>query len=489
MNPSIDQLEQMVQDLEARYSRERILRELRNLGRALHHASDEFRLRQDALEAARRERQELLDATDSDLARLAVLRTRIDVLTRKGAPSAALVESHDRARDEILARRAAADAAVAACEDAVAGARDAVESAAVAYRTARAEATRQLSSEETASTDAIAAAAPSVNGFAAVVTTQDVATLDDEVHAWEPRYGALAKDEQYALMKLWIGTVRLYQMRAVDDEPQRRLRRLFGELVGLSRQYEPGYIEAFRQDFTADWERWIADARSAATRAAHARERSEGAEMRRARLETRERRQSEEREKLFALLSSDAATPDAIRQLVAGFGREAVNNEDVLEALLPRAALFEEGSEFRSLRRNLARLMRSERPVDGEPAVLAMTRGRRAVIAGGEPREHARAALGRAFEFSTLEWLESGDAPAARAEERIRGGSVDLVILLRSFVGHSVADRLFGAGKESGVPVVLVESGYGVTRVAAALRERIPSQSSEEAAPLGAPRQ
>ena len=46
----------------------------------------------------------------------------------------------------------------------------------------------------------------------------------------------------------------------MTEELQALSHRVFHQLKFLSRQYEPGYIEAFRQDFSTDWGAYVAEA-------------------------------------------------------------------------------------------------------------------------------------------------------------------------------------------------------------------------------------
>jgi hypothetical protein len=89
--------------------------------------------------------------------------------------------------------------------------------------------------------------------------------LGHEVDAGLQGFGSLAKLEQYARLKVWIGRFRFYQAsqdREVEasEELQSLSHRVFHQLKWLSRQYEPGYIEAFRQDFSTDWASYVAEA-------------------------------------------------------------------------------------------------------------------------------------------------------------------------------------------------------------------------------------
>ena len=89
--------------------------------------------------------------------------------------------------------------------------------------------------------------------------------LAQEVDAGLSTFGSMSKLEQYARLKVWIGRFRHYQaVQDRDTELTEELRtlshRVFHQLKWLSRQYEPGYIEAFRQDYSTDWSAYIAEA-------------------------------------------------------------------------------------------------------------------------------------------------------------------------------------------------------------------------------------
>jgi hypothetical protein len=89
--------------------------------------------------------------------------------------------------------------------------------------------------------------------------------LAHEVDAGMTAFAQLGKLEQYARLKVWIGRFRYYQASHERDsdsseELQALGHRVFHQLKWLSRQYEPGYIEAFRQDFSTDWAAYVAEA-------------------------------------------------------------------------------------------------------------------------------------------------------------------------------------------------------------------------------------
>jgi hypothetical protein len=117
--------------------------------------------------------------------------------------------------------------------------------------------------------------------------------LAHEVDAGLNAYAALGKLEQYARLKVWIGRFRLYQAShdrdsETTDELQSLGHRVFHQLKWLSRQYEPGYIEAFRQDFSTDWGAYVAEAQEQLVQAIEASRRGRDAETSRLRDRDRE---------------------------------------------------------------------------------------------------------------------------------------------------------------------------------------------------------
>jgi hypothetical protein len=89
--------------------------------------------------------------------------------------------------------------------------------------------------------------------------------LGQEVEAGFHSYGSLGTHEQYARLKVWIGRFRYHQAIhdkevEADEDLVALSHRIFHQLKWLSRQFEPGYIEAFRQDFTTDWAAYVEDA-------------------------------------------------------------------------------------------------------------------------------------------------------------------------------------------------------------------------------------
>src|SRR6516162_3860449 len=112
--------------------------------------------------------------------------------------------------------------------------------------------------------------------------------LAHEVDAGLSGFGSLGKLEQYARLKVWIGRFRSYQAShdrdaEMTEELQALSHRVFHQLKWLSRQYEPGYIEAFRQDFSTDWSAYVAEAQEQLLQAIETGRRNRDAESQSAR--------------------------------------------------------------------------------------------------------------------------------------------------------------------------------------------------------------
>lgn len=96
------------------------------------------------------------------------------------------------------------------------------------------------------------------------------------------------------------------------------------------------------------------------------------------------------------------------------------------------------------------------------------------VMYGGAPREDARAKLMRALGIGKLEWPESGRPRITDAlVERIGNGGVDVLLLVRRFVSHTDASRLVAAARASSTRFALVDTGYGIEAMKAAIGDAL----------------
>ncbi|MGE3821199.1 MAG: hypothetical protein AB7I30_17435 [Isosphaeraceae bacterium] len=325
--------------------------------------------------------------------------------------------------------------------------------------------------------------------------------LAREVESGAPFFGMLSRPEQYAQLKIWIGRYRQFQDEgdsetftdAEAEECQAQAQRVFVTLKGLSKQYEPGYIDAFRLDFQTDWAHYVGEAQAQLQQAV------DSAKLARAREHQRGEQQVRDAERLVLTRESGRTALAGLQAMIARAGGEVADEdlEDFL-GLLRQAVLglgasdpdlldlaapyrdFLEGDELRALRRNLDRARRDDDSNDADDGrfddLIPLTQGKTAVMIGGSPREDVRRSLQSLDPFERLDWESSEDTkPAAldSLERRVRNRGVDVVVLLRSFIGHSVSDRLRPACEQAGVPCVLVDRGYGSTQIGEALRRAL----------------
>jgi hypothetical protein len=318
--------------------------------------------------------------------------------------------------------------------------------------------------------------------------------LAREVEASVNYFGVLSKLEQYAQLKIWIGRFRMHQALGdgeITEENQALAQRVFHQLKTLSKQYEPGYIEAFRHDFHTDWPAYVTDAQEQLTQATEASRRSKDWEQQRQEQQARDQeRQQAARvsgqaalEELKAFMARTALPDEGVEEFLAqlklvvnGLG---ASDPRMLELVMPYRELISGGNGLRAVRRNLDR-MRQEESKDDDTLqeryedLISATQGMKVLMIGGAVREDVRRTLERLFEFHRLDWEPYEDAKPAMLdslEQRIRNHGVDLVLILKSFIGHHVPERFRPLCEQNGIPCLMVERGYGPAQVGETLRK------------------
>ncbi|CAN5910821.1 hypothetical protein BH23PLA1_BH23PLA1_39670 [soil metagenome] len=314
-------------------------------------------------------------------------------------------------------------------------------------------------------------------------------------------FGMLDRREQYAQLKIWIGRLRRFQESSPPDEERELLDQVFRRLVGLSKQYAPGYIEAFNRNYTTNWDIFIADAQETLRQASDETRRGRQQNERQAELQARglehrqlARRAAEDalgRLKAVVLTHFDDEDEQAekfrevLAQVVEGYGTP---DDPLLDIVRPHRDWCI-GPEFRNLRKHLdqedlaqAKQREIEETREVYEDITALTRGKNALMIGGAVREDARRLLLRTFEFDDLEWVAYQDNKPALMDslvERVRNRNIDVVILLLNFIGHHVSQTLTPQCEESEIPCAIVRHGYGAAQVAEALRRAFSRTESE----------
>ena len=148
--------------------------------------------------------------------------------------------------------------------------------------------------------------------------------------------------------------------------------RVFHQLKTMSKQYEPGYIEAFRHDYQTDWAQYIAEATEQLASATEAGRRTRDIEQLRngQALRDHERLQQTREAGRVALielksLMSRIALPDegleefldVLKTAVNGLG---ASDQELLDLAMPFRDVITGGNGLRALRRNLDRIKQEE---------------------------------------------------------------------------------------------------------------------------------
>jgi len=258
----------------------------------------------------------------------------------------------------------------------------------------------------------------------------------------------------------------------------------------ISKQYEPGYIEAFRQGFNTDWDAYTADAEEQLRNATDSSRRNKDVEQRR-----REQQAREAERKVLARDTAQVAFEElkgviaryhlpeegveefqsTLARVISGYGAA---DPSLLELVMPYRDLLT-GADFRAVRKHLDRVKQEEDKSDESlqdqyTDLLSVTKGRRVLMIGGSAREDMRRTLQRVFLFDELDWeAYEGTRPAMldSLESRVRNHGVDLVLILKSFIGHHVPERLRPLCEQNAIPCLMVEHGYGPAQVADTIRK------------------
>ena len=299
MTPSLERLSELVRQAEARSRSKKLEVEMRQAVERLREAEQRARVAARGVREGRPARLRQLEQTDIDehqlkdlVRKLAQFKSTLDPESNpEGLIDAARAEI-DRARGE--ARGALADLSKEADE-----ARRLLRSAMDHYQQLR----RELDRLSPALGEAFAADDKLLWEAETHFPGGLLHALAREVEAAVPTYGMLTRPEQYAQLKVWIGRYRRFQGEGDPesgpsgaaggqgslagagggtdgevDEVQVLAQRVFQTIKGLSKQYEPGYIDAFRLDFQTDWGAYVSEAQAQLQQAVesvkHARERA-----------------------------------------------------------------------------------------------------------------------------------------------------------------------------------------------------------------------
>lgn len=297
----------------------------------------------------------------------------------------------------------------------------------------------------------------------------------DAVDRW---YGLPADAQRYLAAHL---AARLRTLQDVAFPDDRRVGHAFGVLSAFMKKARPGFVFGLARTHRPGRDTWEADADAFFDRLLEMLPQPpEDAPPVQRRLDMLE---GLVHEIDAAPAEARSAVEAQVRREMAAVLAAGVSSRNVrlVRMATPILATLE-GSEFRALRRAIrdeqeaAAAEGTEESVEPSPLPAdwpwwAHTRGRRAVMVGGSPRELNRARLQRIFEFAELTWMpaEFRRNSLQAVRDRVRAGGLDLVLILRSFVGHDADQVILPACREMQVGWASVEQGYGVARVRQAI--------------------
>lgn len=498
MSRALERLAGMVQQAESRTRAQK-------LGQETRQAAERLGVAEDRMRAAERQLAESRPVATRDLEKADADEVLLKELTRKLAHILSSLDPGDRdtatkevevAKQEIATLRKTAQELLETTVREADAARKELKAAREEYQKLRKELDVLLPhlSSDFATGDRLARDADMY------FPAGQIQALAREVDDGERHFGSLDKSQQFAQLKIWIGRFRRLQAWVESGEPTgltddevQQLREIFPRLVGISKQYMPGYIEAFSRSFETDWDAYVNEAAEQLQQAIDTIRRDRDVESRRREALAREQEQrrlaqeaglaalgelrliveepgfaedDEHKERFFATLDT------AVKAL-------GMSDPQLLDLLRPHAELLT-GNPYRGLRRNLerpdpeaARQEEVEAQREQYASLREVTQGRKAVMIGGDIREEKRRALRQVFEFDDLEWVPYESARPAQIkslEQRVRNHGMDLILILKEFVGHHVSDSLRPLCEEHGIPCLMVEHGYGTHQVAEALR-------------------
>ncbi len=499
MTPTLERLAELVRQAESKARAQRLGGDVRQAGDALKLA--EVR----ANEAQRRLREdkpirlrELKQAVDEDklLREMTIKLAQCKNYLEQDNEAGRLVQA---ARAEIEVKRIEAQKDLDFVIREAAESQKALQVALDKYTELRKELDRllpQLASDFT-ETDRL------VSGVARLFPSSQIPELSKEIEDGSVHFGALEAREQKAQLMIWIGRLRRLQGMNFTEggEETVALEGIFRRLVGLSKQYMPGYIDAFQEGYVADWEQYIVDAqeqfRLAAEQSARDRELKAVRDEQMLRdLERKRQSQVLYRDALRdlkAVIASHALPGEGMDEFLAALSR-VVNlgggsDNELLDLVKPYREQIT-GGDFRVLRKHLDRVRDEDTKVEEDSVLrnkfaelISQTKGRKAVMIGGAAREDARRTLRQFFEFDELDWepYESTRPALMKSlEQRVKNRGVDLVLILKEYVAHHVPERLRPLCEESGIPCLMVEHGYGANQVAEALRSGLKPAGPED---------
>lgn len=271
---------------------------------------------------------------------------------------------------------------------------------------------------------------------------------------WLQRWTELDRALQVDLLTLMVALGRAAQEASMGKEEPRKM---FHRLSAYSREQQPGFTHGMARNHQPRHGGWLTDARKAqdALRAWLG-ERPTSSVLKSASMPPLAKTQAESRPE------KPAARKTPMRLETPTQPETSLSLEDSLPGE-PALPVEEEGPS--SL-------------VEEDWAWWPEVRDKRAILVGGSPKEPCRRRLLEAFHFAALDWVDGDVRRISSVTERIAHGGLDLVLIVRDFIGHKISKKVVFSCKNHRVPFVFVERGHGVLAVRRSIERYLRNATS-----------
>ncbi len=282
-----------------------------------------------------------------------------------------------------------------------------------------------------------------------------------------------SQEAQKALMGLISSLARQIQdesnfgLTFAEDEA---LRSAFSRMTAWSREHRPGFVPGLSRSNPPDHGSWYDDYRHWYQMLQPPPDHHDAVSSAEGALGALQR-----------MLEDGATSPEELVSLARRAIESGVSQSDprLVSMLTPFQSSLQGARGLKTLKNALRDALNAEEqdvvqadqsdPVPEGWPLFQLTEGKHAVVIGGDPRPAAIERLHSAFRLRNLEWEEADVRRVRALAERIRRGSIDLVIVLRRFISHREHDLVRPACQEAGVPICVVDTGYGVTQIRLAM--------------------
>ncbi len=257
------------------------------------------------------------------------------------------------------------------------------------------------------------------------------------------------------------------------------LDRIFSHMTAFSKRWQPGFVFGLMRAHTPVHKTWLADAR-------YWWKELDG-HFPAAPVSTPDRTLQDLQAAVEAGAEDDEVTSKALAALEAGIAAE---DPRLVKLMQPRPQLLSRHARFKRLRKAIRDAQADDEAFEVElsgPAVAlpaewggkGLVSGKRVALVGGEPQAEAQDRFGKALGATICDWVstEGGRNPQALLSA-IQHKTVDVVLVLRRFMGVEADRLLVPACKASSLPLVSVDRGY----TSLALRQAIERHALGEVA-------